>query len=165
MALALLVLHLLELFLVSHRLILCLLSLLFGQLFLVLFVLLNASGGPGSPLSGLLSSLLSASLFDGSQFFSPSALDSCKALLPLSLKLELGLLLSFEGINLLLPLFSLLLLLLLLENSFELLNRASVLVSQLLQLGSLLFLFLLLTSFLVFLVLAHKLSHQLVRLL
>jgi len=160
LALSLLVLHLL-LFLLVQNGWLFLRSRL-GKFFLVQSVLLNASGSSLSTLSGLLLAFFSPFSFNLSLLFGSCALDCGNTLLPFSFDSKLGILLSLESGSFLSLLVTLLLLFLLFKDMLKLLDGASVLLSKLLEFGSLLLLLLLLLSFLIFLILAHQLSHKLI---
>ena len=130
-----------------------------------LCLLFSSGSVASSTLSCLFLSLLGTLLFDRSKLLSTLAFDSCDACLSLTLGSSFSLLLSPHGCHLTIFLFLALLLLLLLKDLLKLLDRAVVLVSQLLQLRSVLFLLLALAGFLSLLVLAHELCHQLVSLL
>jgi len=124
--------------------------------------------GTGSrSLGALLSEFLALNFLHHLNYFKllfTLSFDLCDALDTLSLYSELSFTLSRHSSDLTITLFLLLLLFMLLEDFLELLNRAAVLISELLELRSVFLLLLTLLGALVLVFLAHQLSHQLVSL-
>lgn len=166
LALALLVIaHLLLLPIELRLLLIDLFVLLSGQLLLSLEVLLGAQSCLLGPLSGLLLALLSHLGLVLGKLLGALALDLGDAGLPLSLSCFFSFLFSQLGGQLTVLFLLLRLFFLLFKDLLELLDSASVLISQLLKLRAMLLLLFLLLCPLIFLFLAQELLEKFVSLL